>query len=56
MTTMTNSQATSIQTAPKLENSSTIKNVISRLKSAAARFWEDYQSGLENGHFYIPMF
>ncbi len=55
MTTMNNSQTTSILTAPKLENSSTIKKIIGRLKSAAARFWEEYQSGLANGHFFDPM-
>ncbi len=55
MTTMNNSQTTSIWTAPKLENGSTIKNNISRLKSAAAKFWGNYRSALENGQFYIPM-
>ena len=55
MTTMNNSQTTCIQTAPRLENSYTIKNIIGRLKSAAARFWEDYQTGLANGHFFDPM-
>ena len=55
MTTMNNSQTTSIWTAPKLKDGSAIKNPILRLKSAAARFWENYRSALENGQFYIPM-
>ena len=55
MTTMSNSQTTSIWTAPKLGKGSTIKKAILRVKSAAARFWENYRSGLENGHYYIPM-
>ena len=55
MTTMNNSQTTGIWTAPKLGKSSTIKNPILRLKSAAARLWENYLSAMENGQFYIPM-
>ena len=55
MTTMNNSQNTSIWTAPKLKNGSIIKNIINRLKSAAARFWENYMSSLESGEFYVPM-
>ena len=55
MTTINNGQTTSISAAPKLENRSTVNDHISRLKSAVARFWENYLSALEKGQFYIPM-
>ncbi len=55
MTTMNNSQTTGIWTAPKLGNSATVNNKLSRLKSAAARFWGNYRSAIESGQFYVPM-
>ena len=53
MTTMNNSQTTSIWTALKLGSSSSIKNSITRLKRAAARFPENYWSAMEDAQFYI---
>ncbi len=55
MTTINNSQTTTIWTAPKLGKSFAIKNNISRLKSAAARFWENYRTAIEEGNFNVPM-
>ena len=55
MATMNSSQTTSIWTALKLGSSSSIKNSITRMKTAAARLLENYPSDIEDGRFYIPM-
>ena len=55
MTSINNSQMTSIWTALKLGSSSSIKNSITRLKRAAARVLENYWSAMEDGQFYIFM-
>ena len=53
MTTMNSSQTTSIWTTLKLGSSSSIKRSITRMKSAAARFAENYRTSMEDGQFYI---
>ena len=55
MTTMNNSQTTSIWTALKLGSSSSIKSSITRVKNAAARLLENYPSAIEEGQLYISM-